>query len=61
MICFPYTTQYVGVANLYGSSDVFSVKERGIYFVNSDKFYNFKEGKLIKVLTDDFRLTDIQY
>lgn len=50
-----------GVANLYDSFDVFSIKNRGIYFVNSDKLYNFKDGKLIKVLTDDFRLTDIQY
>ena len=50
-----------GVANLYVSFDVFSIKNRGIYFVNSDKLYNFKDGKLVKVLTDNFRLTDIQY
>ena len=50
-----------GVANLYDSFDVFSIKNRGIYFVNGDKLYNFKDGKLVKVLTDNFRLTDIQY
>lgn len=50
-----------GVANLYDSFDVFLIKEMGIYFVNSDKLYSFKDDKLVKVLTDNFRLTDIQY
>lgn len=50
-----------GVAILCDSTDVFLIKERGIYFVNSDKLYSFKDGKLVKVLTDNFRLTDIQY